>query len=74
MLNVGEWGFIDLSIKDEHFIPTGRRSTMKVEVSCFVGGMVIKEIVHVDRFEDADQIAKARNPFCRVVNRKVLMK
>ena len=44
---------------------------MKVEVYCFVGGMVIKEIVHVDKFEDADQVAKARNPFCRVVNRKV---
>jgi len=54
--------------------PTGRRSTMKVEVSCFVGGMVIKEIVHVDKFEDADKVAKSRNPFCRVVNRKVLMK
>ena len=47
---------------------------MKVEVSCFVGGMVIKEIVHVDKFEDADKVAKSRNPFCRVVNRKVLMK
>ena len=47
---------------------------MKVEVSYFVGGMVITEIVHVDKFEDADQVAKARNPFCRVVNRKVLMK
>ena len=46
---------------------------MKVEVSCFVGGMVIKEIVHVDKFEDADKIAKLRNPFCRVVNRKVLI-
>ena len=44
---------------------------MKVEVSCFVGGMVIKEIVHVDKFEDADQVAKARNPFCRVVNRSI---
>ncbi len=54
--------------------PTGRRSTMKVEVSCFVWGMVIKEIVHVDKFEDADKVAKSRNPFCRVVNRKVLMK
>tara|TARA_B100000965_G_scaffold227417_1_gene190346 strand:- start:64 stop:243 length:180 start_codon:yes stop_codon:yes gene_type:complete len=54
--------------------PTGRRLIMKVEVSCFVGGMVIKEIVHVNKFEDADQVAKARNPFCRVVNRKVLMK
>ena len=47
---------------------------MKVEVSCFVGGMVIKEIVHVKKFEDADQVAKAKNQFCRVVNRKVLMK
>ena len=47
---------------------------MKVEVSCFVGGMVIKEIVHVDKFEDADKVAKSRNPFCRVVNRKVLIK
>ena len=37
--------------------PTGRRSTMKVEVSCFVGGMVIKEIVHVDKFEDADKLS-----------------
>ena len=44
---------------------------MKVEVSCFVGGMVIKEIVYVDKFADADQVAKARNPFCKVVNRKV---
>ena len=47
---------------------------MKVEVSCFVGGMVIKEIVHVDKFEDADKVAKSRNPFCGVVNSKVLMK
>ena len=47
---------------------------MKVEVSCFVGGMFIKEIVHVDKFEDADQVVKARNPFFRVDNRKVLMK
>ena len=47
---------------------------MKVEVSCFVGGMVIKEIVHVNKFEDADKVAKSRNPFCTVVNRKLLMK
>ena len=52
----------------------GRGSKMKVEVSCFVGGMVIKEIVHVDKFEDADKVAKSRNPFCKVVNSKVLMK
>ena len=74
MLEVEEWVFIDISIKMNSSFPSRRRSPMKVEVSCFVGGMVIKEIVHVDKFEDADQVAKARNPFCRVVNRKVLMK
>ena len=47
---------------------------MKVEVSCLVAGMIIKEIVHVDKFEDADQVAKERNPLNRVVNRKVLRK
>ena len=47
---------------------------MKVEVSCFVGGMVIKEIVHVDKFDEADKVAKARNPFCKTINRKILMK
>ena len=74
LLGRGEWVFIDMSIKDELFIPNWEEVKMKVEVSCFVGGMVVKEIVHVDKFEDADQVAKARNPFCRVVNRKVLMK
>ena len=53
---------------------TGRRSPMQVEVSCFVGGMVIKEIVHVDKFDEADKVAKARNPFCTTINRKILMK
>ena len=52
---------------------TRRRSTMKVEVSCFIGGMDIKEIVHVDKFEDAEKAAKSRNEFCRQVSRKVLM-
>ena len=46
---------------------------MKVEVSCFIGGMDIKEIVHVDKFEDADKAAKSRNEFCRQVSRKVLI-
>ena len=46
---------------------------MKVEVSCFIGGMDIKEIVHVDKFEDAEKAAKSRNEFCRQVSRKVLM-
>tara|TARA_B100001996_G_scaffold101396_1_gene76037 strand:+ start:80 stop:280 length:201 start_codon:yes stop_codon:yes gene_type:complete len=53
--------------------PTRRRSTMKVEVSCFIGGMDIKEIVHVDKFEDAEKAAKSRNKFCRQVSRKVLI-
>ena len=47
---------------------------MKVEVSCLVAGMIITEIVHVDKLEDADKIAKSRNPFCRLVKGKVLMK
>ena len=47
---------------------------MKVEVSLFIGGSVIKEIVVVDRFEDAEKVAIARNPFGRVVNRRVIMK
>ena len=46
---------------------------MKVEVFCFIGGMEIKEIVHVDKFEDAEKAAKSRNEFCRHVSRKVLM-
>tara|TARA_Y100001968_G_scaffold156838_1_gene143328 strand:- start:5013 stop:5156 length:144 start_codon:yes stop_codon:yes gene_type:complete len=46
---------------------------MKVEVSCFIGGMDIKEIVYVDKFEDAEKAAKFRNEFCRQVSRKVLM-
>ena len=46
---------------------------MKVEVSCFIGGMDIKEVVHVDKFEDAEKAAKSRNEFCRQVSRKVLM-
>ena len=53
--------------------PTRRRATMKVEVSCFIGGMDIKEIVHVDKFEDAEKAAKSRNEFCRQVSKKVLM-
>tara|TARA_Y100001973_G_C4996374_1_gene231438 strand:+ start:44 stop:187 length:144 start_codon:yes stop_codon:yes gene_type:complete len=47
---------------------------MRVEVSLFIGGSVIKEVVVVERFEDAEKVAIARNPFGRVVNRKILMK
>tara|TARA_B100000700_G_scaffold159124_1_gene176309 strand:- start:210 stop:356 length:147 start_codon:yes stop_codon:yes gene_type:complete len=46
---------------------------MKVEVSCLIGGMEIKEIVHVEKFEDAEKAAKSRNPFCIQVSRKILM-
>ncbi len=47
---------------------------MKVEVSCFIGGMDIKEIVHVDKFEDAEKAARSRNQFCRQISRKVLIR
>ena len=46
---------------------------MKVEVSCFIGGMDIVETVHVDKFEDAEKAAKSRNAFCKKVIRKVIM-
>ena len=46
---------------------------MKVEVSCLIGGMDIKEIVYVDKFEDAEKAAKSRNEFCLQVSRKILM-
>ena len=45
---------------------------MRVEVSLFIGGSVIKEVVVVERFDDAEKVAIARNPFGRVVNRKIL--
>ena len=46
---------------------------MKVEVSCFIGGMDIKEILHVDKFEDAEKVAKSINQFCKQLSRKILM-
>ena len=46
---------------------------MKVEVSFFIGGSIHKEIVFVERFEDAEKVAKARQPVGRMVNRKILM-
>ena len=45
---------------------------MKVEVSLFCGGRVIKDIVYVERFEDAAKVALVRNPHLRVINRKIL--
>ena len=62
-----------INIETEFFIPNWEELYMKVEVSCFIGGMDIKEIVHVDKFEDAEKAAKSRNEFCRQVSRKVLM-
>ncbi len=73
MLEIGEWVFIGIALEYELFIPSREEDKMKVEVSCFIGGMDIKEIVHVDKFEDAEKAAKSRNEFCRQVSRKVLM-
>ena len=36
-------------------------------------GMDIKEIVHVNKIEDAEKAAKSRNEFCRQVSKKVVM-
>ena len=46
---------------------------MKVEVTCFIGGMDIKEIVHVDKIEDAEKAARFRNKFCIKVSRTILL-
>jgi len=46
----------------------------EVEVSMFIGGQVIKDVVYVERFQDADAAAKARMPFGRVLNRRILIK
>ena len=62
-----------ITLNRNSLFPAGRRAKMKVEVSCFVGGMDIKEIVHVDKLEDAEKAAKSRNEFCIEVSRKVLM-
>ena len=45
---------------------------MKVEVSLFCAGRIIKDIVYVERFEDAEKVALVRNPHLRVINRKIL--
>ena len=45
---------------------------MKVEVSLFCAGRIIKDIVYVERFEDAAKVALVRNPNLRVINRKIL--
>ena len=45
---------------------------MKIKVTLYSGGRTFDEVVIVDRFEDASKVALARNPFGRVINRKVL--
>ena len=62
-----------INIETEFCIPNWEEVYMKVEVSCFIGGMDIKEIVHVDKFEDAEKAAKSRNAFCKKISRKVLI-
>ena len=39
------------------------RLTMKVKVYCFIGEMNIKEIVHLNKFEDAEKTAKYEDKF-----------
>ena len=46
---------------------------MKVEVSLFCAGKIIKEIVYVEQYADADRAALSRNPTLRVINRRILM-
>ena len=46
---------------------------MRVEVSLYCAGSIIKEIVNVERFEDAEKVAKVRNPTLRVIARRILM-
>ena len=48
------------------------RLSMKVKVSMYSGGITFDEIVIVERFEDASKVALQRNPFARVINRKVI--
>ena len=45
---------------------------MRVEVSLYCAGSIIKEIVNVERFEDAEKVALVRNPHLRVINRKII--
>ena len=65
--------YIHNSLISTLYFQLGGGPTMKVEVSCLIGGMDIKEIVYVDKFEDAEKAAKSRNEFCRQISRKVLM-
>ena len=45
---------------------------MKVKVTLYSGGSTFDEVVIVERFEDASKVAQVRNPFARVINRKVI--
>tara|TARA_B100000287_G_C20412894_1_gene694309 strand:+ start:315 stop:458 length:144 start_codon:yes stop_codon:yes gene_type:complete len=45
---------------------------MKIKVTLYSGGSTFDELVVVDRFQDAEKVALARNPTARVINRKVI--
>ena len=45
-----------------------RRTTMKCEVQLFVAGQVFTEIVHAVDYQEARQVALARNPNARVIS------
>lgn len=47
---------------------------MKVEVTLISGGSIFKEVVIVEKFEYSGKVALARNPYSRVISRKVLPK
>lgn len=46
---------------------------MKVEISFYIGGKIIKEIVNVERFDDAEMVAKVRQPVGRIVAKNILV-
>ena len=45
-----------------------RRTTMKCEVQLFVAGQVFTETVHAVDYQEARQVALARNPNARVIS------
>tara|TARA_Y100001973_G_C4913548_1_gene193054 strand:- start:151 stop:294 length:144 start_codon:yes stop_codon:yes gene_type:complete len=47
---------------------------MKVEVTFYIAGSLHKETVIVEKFSQADQVASARQPVGRIVNRRIVMK
>ena len=45
-----------------------RRTNMKCEVQLFVAGQVFTETVHAVDYQEARQVALARNPNARVIS------